>query len=144
MSSSTNSNNKVISYITLAVTDLEKMQQFYDNLGFNLHAKGESEEHPYSMYKSGAVILALYPKHLLAKQSGCLIDETNNNVAMSLSLNVGSKEKVDKYLTLAKKLNGEITRDGFEPAWGGYCGYFKDPENNLWEIVWNDRFVFTD
>ncbi len=139
-----NSKNNVISYITLAVTDLDKMQQFYDALGFKLHAQGDSEDHPYVMYKSGALILALYPKHLLAKQSGCLIDESNSNGAMSLSLNVGSKELVDDYLALAKKLNAEITREGFEPAWGGYCGYFKDPENNLWEIVWNERFVFAD
>jgi len=137
-----NSNNSAISYITLAVTDLKTMQQFYDALGFKLHAQSDGEVHPYVMYKSGALILALYPKHLLAKQSGCLIDESNSNGAMSLSLNVESKESVDDYMALAKTLYAEITREGFVPAWGGYCGYFKDPENNLWEIVWNERFVF--
>ena len=137
-----NSNNRAISYITLAVTDLKTMQQFYDALGFELHAQSDSEDHPYVMYKSGVLILALYPKHLLAKQSGCLIGESNSNSAMSLSLNVESRAIVDDTLALAKKLNAEITREGFEPIWGGYCGYFKDPENNLWEIVWNERFVF--
>ena len=134
----------VISYITLAVTDLKKMQQFYDVMGFSLHAHSDSKNHPYVMYKSGALILALYPKHLLAKQAGCSISELDKNGAMSLSLNVESREVVDSILALAKKLHAEITREGFEPAWGGYCGYFKDPENNLWEIVCNERFVFSD
>ncbi len=131
-----------MSYITLGVNDLKRMQEFYSELGFMLHAQSDDEDHPYVMYKSACLILALYPKHLLAKQSGCLIDESNNNGAMSLSLNVQSKAAVDIYLALAEQLNAEITREGFEPAWGGYCGYFKDPENNLWEIVWNEHFVF--
>jgi predicted lactoylglutathione lyase len=139
-----NAYKKAISYITLAVTDLKKMQQFYDALGFSLHAKNDNEDHPFTFYKSGTVILALYPKHLLAKQSGCFIGESHENMAMSLSLNVDSKMAVDSFMSSAKQLNAEITREGFEPSWGGYCGYFKDPENNLWEIVWNERFVFLD
>ena len=136
--------NSAISYITLAVTDLKKMQTFYDALGFVLHSQGEDKDHPYVMYKSGTLILALYPKHLLEKQSGCSIKKSEINGAMSLSLNVESKAVVDTILALASKLNAVITREGFEPVWGGYCGYFKDPEKNLWEIVWNDRFAFSD
>ena len=136
--------NSAISYITLGVTDLKKMQAFYDALGFVLHSQSNAEDHPYVMYKSGALVLALYPKHLLEKQSGCSISESEKNGAMSLSLNVESKAVVDSTLALASKLNAEITREGFEPAWGGYCGYFKDPEKNLWEIVWNERFTFSD
>lgn len=137
--------NSIISYITLAVTDLKKMQQFYDGLGFKLHSQSDNQAHPYTMYKSGALIFALYPKALLAKQAGCLIDSaaTNNSAAMSLSLNVESKAMVDNYLNLAKQLNAEVTKKSFEPAWGGYCGYFKDPEKNLWEIVWHEHFTFS-
>ncbi len=92
---------------------------------------------------SRSLILALYPKHLLAKQAGCSIDESNSNGAMSLSLNVESKVAVDSVIALAKQLNAEVTREGFESDWGGYCGYLKEPENNLWEIVWNEHFVFS-
>lgn len=133
-----------ISYITLAVTDLEKMQQFYSTLGFKEYKQSDDVNHPYTMYQSGTVILVLYPKHLLAKQSGCLMDESYSNGAMSLSLNVESKTAVDNVLSLAKQLNAEVTREGFEPEWGGYCAYFKDPEKNLWEIVWNEKFIFSD
>lgn len=131
-----------ISYITLAVTDLSVMKHFYDALGFEIYKQSDDKSHPYVMYKSDALILALYPKELLAKQAGCEVNELNNNGAMSLSLNVESKSDVDATLSLAKKLNADITKEPFEPAWGGYCCYFKDPENNLWEIVWNDRYEF--
>jgi len=138
-----NKSRAVISYITLGVSDLKRMQRFYTVLGFKLHAHSDAEDHPYVMYKSGGLILALYPKHLLAKQAACSIEDFAVNNTMSISLNVESRELVDSYLVLAKQQNAEITRESFEPAWGGYCGYFKDPENNLWEIVWNERFVFT-
>lgn len=135
-------NNSAISYITLGVTDLSVMQQFYDGLGFDLHKQSDDEEHPFVMYRSGALKLALYPKHLLAKQAGINVTDADSNDSMSLSLNVESKAAVDLILTKAKQLNIEITREGFQPEWGGYCGYFKDPENNLWEIVWHEKFVF--
>lgn len=133
----------VISYITLGVTDLAKMGEFYTVLGFELYKRCESD-HPFVMYKSGALILALYPKHLLAKQSGFEINDQDRNNAMSMSLNVEFKEEVDVLLSMAIQQGAEITRECFEPAWGGYCGYFKDPEGNLWEIVWNEKFVFSD
>ena len=137
-----NQSSHVISYITLGVNDLNCMKDFYSGLGFTLHAQSQDKDFPYVMYKSGGLILALIPKDLLAKQSRCAIKKSETNNAMSLSLNVMSKDIVEEYLVLAKRLNAQITREGFEPAWGGYCAYFKDPEDNLWEIVWNPKFNF--
>ena len=137
-----NQSSHVISYITLGVNDLNCMKDFYSGLGLTLHAQRQDKDYPYVMYKSGGLILALIPKDLLAKQSGCAIKNSETNKAMSLSINVTSKGKVDEYLVLAKRLNAQITREGFEPAWGGYCAYFKDPEGNLWEVVWNPKFNF--
>jgi len=131
-----------ISYITLGVADLKKMQSFYSDLGFHVYAESDAAEQPYIMYKSGSLILALYPKHLLAKQAGISIEDINQNNSMSISLNVDSKNSVDKFINKAKQLNAIITRSTFEPTWGGYCGYFKDPENNLWEIVWHQKYQF--
>ena len=134
--------NHIISYLTLAVENLELMEDFYTGLGFALHSKSKDIDHPYAMYKSGALILALYPKELLEKQSGCSIKDFEGNNSIALSLNVKDKDKVDDYLILAESLNAQITRKGFEPVWGGYCAYFKDPENNLWEITWHQKFIF--
>lgn len=131
---------KAISYLTLGVTDLDKMRAFYTALDFELQAESDNADHPYVMYKCGNVILALYSKHLLAKQSGCTIEGTNQ--AMSISLNVEMKTDVDDFLLKAKQQNANITRQAFEPGWGGYCAYFQDPETNLWEVVWNPKYTF--
>ena len=131
---------KAISYITLGVTDLERMQRFYTALGFESYAEGGNPEHPYVMYKCGNIILALYPRHLLAKQSGCTIE--GENQVMSISLNVEQRSDVDDFLEKAKQHQAKISREAFMPDWGGYCGYFKDPEANLWEVVWNEKYRF--
>ena len=66
----------------------------------------------------------------------------DQNKAMSISLNVSSKEQVDHILSRAEQLNAVISNAGRVPEWGGYCAYFKDPENNLWEIVWHEKYQF--
>lgn len=129
-----------LSYLTLGVTDFALMRQFYKDLGFRLSKESSDKNHPFAFFKVGSVILALYPKHLLAKQSGTIINHNAENQALSLSLNMESKTNVDTLLALAKTLSAEITREAFQPAWGGYCGYFKDPENNLWEVVWHEDY----
>jgi hypothetical protein len=131
---------RAISYITLGVSDLETMQDFYTALGFELQKNSDDQEHPYAMYKSGSVFLALYPKHLLAEQSGT--DISGENSALSISLNVENKQAVDDLLLLVKEQKAEVSRNPFEAKWGGYCGYFKDPEGNLWEVVWNEGYQF--
>lgn len=130
-----------ISYITLGVTNLELMSSFYQSLGFSLLRKSEKPDHPYCMFSSACIVLALYPKHLLAKQAGC--DISGLNASISISLNVKEKSLVDDYLKLADSQGAQITRQAFTPDWGGYCGYFKDPEENLWEIVWHQHFDWT-
>ena len=140
-----NKRRAIISYLTLGVSDLNKMQSFYSGLGFELRANNShSPDHPCVMYGLGSLILVLYPKQLLAKQAGIKINKNEHNRSSSISLNVDSKESVDDYLVQAKELNAIVTKEGFEPAWGGYCGYFKDPEENLWEVVWHEKYQFSE
>lgn len=135
-----NTNTIALSYLTLGVDDFRVMHHFYQALGFQQYKYSNNPQHSYSMFHVGSVILALYPRALLAKQAKCSLE--GRNQALSLSLNVKQATMVDDYLQLAKQHNGVITRQPFEPAWGGYCGYFQDPEMNLWEVVWNERYVF--
>lgn len=127
-----------ISYITIGVSNLELMSRFYEAIGFDIWRKSDHPDHPYCMFSSASIVLALYPKQLLAKQTGCEISGLNTSI--SLSLNVQNKPLVNDYLETAKAHGAKITRQAFNPAWGGYCGYFKDPEENLWEIVWHENF----
>ena len=129
-----------LSYVTLAVTDFSKMFAFYQSLDFPVHKLGKNPEQPFAMFNMGSMILALYPKSLLAKQADCTMGGENS--ALSLSLNVEDKNQVNVILNLAGSLGATITRDPFQPEWGGYCGYFKDPEANLWEIVWHENYQF--
>lgn len=116
------------------------MFSFYQALGFPVHKIGKNSEQPFAMFDMGSMILALYPKALLAKQAACVC--TGENFALSLSLNVADKNQVDVVLNLAGSQGARITRHPFQPDWGGYCGYFKDPEANLWEIVWHENYQF--
>ena len=129
-----------LSYITLGVTNFTEMFAFYESLGFLVHKVSKNPKHPFAMFKMGSILLALYPKVLLEKQAGCAMGDANT--AMSLSLNVANKKQVDDFLRLAATKGAVITQQPFQPEWGGYCGYFKDPECNLWEIVWHDSYQF--
>ena len=116
------------------------MFDFYQALGFPVHKCGKNPEQPFAMFDMGSMILALYPKTLLAKQADCVI--AGENTALSLSLNVADQNQVVAILGHAESLGAKITRQPFQPDWGGYCGYFKDPEANLWEIVWHKNYQF--
>jgi len=131
-----------ISYITLGVGDLPRMKQFYLALGFQIIKESKDENHPYVMFESSRLVFALYPRELLAKQSGLSIDDKGINASISLSLNVGEKNVVDDILGIALNEGAQLCQQGFKPAWGGYCAYFKDPEENLWEIVWHPKYKF--
>ncbi len=129
-----------LSYITLAVTDFTKMYTFYRSLEFPISKYNKSPEHSFALFDLGGIILALYPKKLLEQQAASSIGEANT--AMSLSLNVADKIQVDTFLRLVESKGATISRTPFQPEWGGYCGYFKDPEENLWEVVWHENFQF--
>ena len=129
-----------LSYITLGVTDFRQMYAFYQSLGFPVYKVSKKLNHSFAMFEMGSMILALYPKALLERQAGCVMGDANGT--MSLSLNVAEKKQVDTFLSLAESKGATITKTPFQPDWGGYCGYFKDPEGNLWEVVWHENYRF--
>lgn len=129
-----------LSYITLGVANFTEMFTFYKALQFPIHKVNKNPDNPFALFEMGSIILALYPRTLLEKQAGCAIRDAN--AAMSLSLNVSNKKQVDAFLLLAEAKGGSIIKQPFQPEWGGYCGYFKDPESNLWEIVWHESYQF--
>ncbi len=129
-----------LSYITLGVTNFTEMFSFYQSLGFPVYKHSKNPEHPYVMFEMGSMILALYPKALLEKQAGSVLGCRGS--AVSISLNVSDKVQVDTFLQLASMKGATITQWPFQPEWGGYCGYFKDPECNLWEVVWHESYQF--
>jgi uncharacterized protein len=132
-----------IKVITLGVDDLERSLVFYrDGLGLATGGVIGTE------FDDGAVvffnmnddlILALYPRQSLAKDAKVTLTSPSS-VELSLGHIVSSKEAVDQIMDQAVKAGATITDPPHDRFWGGYSGYFHDPDGHLWEIVWNPEW----
>jgi len=124
-----------ISLITLGVCDLERSLRFYrDGLGL---PTTWSPEKGVIFFKTTGTVLALYPLADLAKDA--LIDPLAQRSAwtgVALAHNVRIKEDVDHILAAAEAAGGRIQKPAQDAFWGGYSGYFTDPDGHLWEVAW--------
>ena len=129
-----------ISLITLAVADLERALAFYrDGLGWPTEGiVGQQFEHGAVAFfeLSGGLRLALWPRASLAHDSG-LPAAAGSPTAFCLAHNVGSRLEVDEAMTLAGRAGAAVVKPPQETFWGGYAGYFQDPDGHLWEVAWN-------
>ena len=121
-----------ISIITLAVSDLEKSVAFYRSLGFE--TKGDFDS--IAFFVMGDMRLALYPKEKLPEEFPGH-EYSVEPGGFTLAHNVASKEKVDEVLAFVEGKGANIIKKGQEVFWGGYSGYFADPEGFLWEVAYN-------
>lgn len=124
-----------ISIITLAVKDLKKSITFYKKLGFTLANDGKQ----IAFFKMKGTQLALYPRDKTAEDIGIKLTKTGFP-GFTLAHNVRSKEVVRKTLIEAKKAGAVIVKEAQDVFWGGYSGYFKDPDGFYWEVAWNPEF----
>ncbi|WP_046121032.1 VOC family protein [Ensifer aridi] len=136
-----------IKVLTLAVNDLERSLAFYRD-GLGLPTKGiigqEYEDGAVVFFNMGdELILALFPATSLSKDAGIAATETRLG-AVSIGHVVNSKEEVDAVMTQAAGAGAVITEPARDRFWGGYSGYFHDPDGHLWEIAWNPEWVVED
>ena len=133
-----------ISVITLCVDELEEAVRFYrDGLGLPTEGIiGEEFEH-------GAVAffdlnlglkLAVWPRKSLSHDTGLPL-RAPGSTEFSIGHNVSSKAEVDEVMTQASNAGAMIVKAAQDTLWGGYAGYFKDPDGHLWEIVWNPQLL---
>ena len=125
-----------ISIITLAVGDLVRSTRFYQE-GLGLEKMNDVEG--ITFFKMGSVILGLYPKDKLAEDIGIAEGEIAFP-SMTLAHNVESPAKVDAVLQEAVDAGAQLIKPGQEVFWGGYSGYFADPDGHYWEVAWNPHF----
>ena len=136
-----------ISLITLAVENLEKSLTFYRD-GLGLPTKGivgtEYEGGAVVFFHlKGGLILALWPKKELAQDANVAVTASSPD-EFSIGHNVKSKEEVDAVMEQAKRAGATITKPAQDTFWGGYAGYFQDPDGHLWEVAWNPQLLPED
>ena len=122
-----------ITIITLGVEDLQRAIHFYEK-GLGLPRKDESES--IAFFEMTGTILALYPREKLAEDI-TISPEGTGFQGFTLAHNVDSPEAVDRTLTEAVAAGAELVKPGQEAFWGGYSGYFKDPDGFYWEVAHN-------
>ena len=128
-----------ISIVTLGVRDFAKSLAFYrDGLGFTPHNYKEGEEHV--MFRMEGSWLSLYPRRLLADDA-TVPDDGRGFSGITLAHNVKSKADADALFAHAISIGARPVKKPQDVFWGGYSGYFADPDGYLWEIAYNP---FTD
>ena len=129
-----------LTVLTLGVDDLERAVAFYrDGLGFPTEGiVGREFEHGAVAFfdlESG-LKLALWPRASIAHDSGLAL-RSPSEVELTLGHNVGSRGEVDAVMADASRAGATIVKAAGETFWGGYSGYFQDPDGHVWEVVWN-------
>jgi uncharacterized protein len=131
-----------ITLITLAVADLERALRFYrDGLGWATQGiVGQEFEHGAVAFfdLEQGLRLALWPRESLAHDSG-LPAAPGSATQFCLAHNVRTRGEVDAVMAQARKAGATITKPAHDTFWGGYAGYFQDPDGHLWEVAWNPQ-----
>ena len=133
--------------LTLGVDDLKKSFMFYHE-GLGLPSQGiigkEFEHGDVAFFDlQNEMKLALYSRGNLAWDSN-VKKERSSATEFSIGYTVRSSEEVDSIMALAKSAGAKIPKPAQKTFWGGYAGYFQDPDGHLWEILWNPGFLPAD
>lgn len=132
-----------ITVLTLGVDDLERSLRFYrDGLGFSTDGIIGNE------FEFGAVVflplqpglrLALWPRKSIAHDTGLALAPASAT-SMTIGHNVAGKADVDAVMEMAGRAGARIVKSAHDTFWGGYSGYFQDPDGHVWEIVFNPQW----
>lgn len=136
-----------ISVVTLGVADLERALHFYrDGLGLVTEGIiGREFEHGAVAFfdLSGGLKLAIWAQDDIAHDTG-LPKQPISPTAFTLGHNVLHRQEVDEILAAAQQAGAEIIKPAQDTFYGGYAGYFRDPDGHLWEVVWNPEMLPKD
>lgn len=124
------------------MADLDRALRFYrDGLGWPVRESGDQV----AFIQLETVVLSLYPRHLLAEDAN-LPDEGSGSAfgGITLAHNVASKDEVDAALGDAVAAGATLLKQAADAFWGGYSGYFADPDGYPWEVAWNPFFPLSE
>lgn len=127
-----------LSLVTLGVADVARARTFYERLGFK--ASSASNE-SVTFFDAGGVVLGLFGRAALA-QDAYVPEAGSGFSAIALAHNVRTEAEVDAVLAEAAAAGGRIVKPAQRVFWGGWSGYFADPDAHLWEVAHNPFFPF--
>ncbi len=136
-----------ISILTLGVSDLDRSLAFYRD-GLGLPTEGiVGQEFEYGAVAffnlQPGLMLALWPRTSIARDTG-LSTQPPSATELTLGHNVGSKADVDAVMEQAARAGATVVKAAGDTFWGGYAGYFQDPDGHVWEVAWNPQMPVTD
>jgi catechol 2,3-dioxygenase-like lactoylglutathione lyase family enzyme len=127
-----------INIVTLGVKDFERAVNFYQKgLGWKL-AKASQDD--IAFFSLSGIVLALYPYEKLAEDAK--VQAGSGFGGITLAHNAKSEAEVDEILKIAGEAGAKIVKPAEKVFWGGYSGYFSDPDGYLWEVAYNPFFQF--
>lgn len=136
-----------ITVITIGVDNMERSLAFYQD-GLGLPTQGIFG----TKFEFGAVVffdlhaglkLAIWPRTSIARDTGIPLGKPSST-ELTIGHNVSSMEEVDSVMEQARRAGAVIVKPAQKTFWGGYAGYFSDPDRHLWEVVWNPQLVPQD
>jgi uncharacterized protein len=132
-----------VSLITLGVRDVPRARRFYEQgLGWRASSISSKEV---AFYQVGGMALALWGEAALAEDAAMPPPGAGRPFrGVALAHNVPNPQLVDALLAEVVRAGGRVVRDARETEWGGYSGYFADPDGHLWELAWNPGFPLDD
>ena len=133
-----------ITLLTLGVDNLKRSVEFYQRgLGFRTDGiVGEEYEHGAVAFfdLENGLKLALWARANLAHDSGLPLTPPSST-EFSLGHNVNSRKEVDAVMETARAAGADIVKAAHDTFWGGYSGYFRDPDGHVWEVAWNPQLI---
>lgn len=127
----------IVTLVTLGVSDLERSIAFYEALGFERKARTAEGV---GFFAAGAVAFAVFPAEELAKDAGLADTMSGGFRGVALGWNCPSQADVDDTYARALRAGARAVKTPQKAFWGGYRGYFNDPDGHLWEIAHNPHF----
>ena len=124
-----------ISLVTLGVADLRRSRAFYESLGWH----GQETEGTV-FFQAGGQAVVLWSRELLAADCGIADDGPARFSGIALAHNVRSRPDVDRIIDAAEQAGADVTKRPAVTFYGGYAGYFTDPDGHVWEIAFNPGF----
>lgn len=121
-----------LSLVTLGVDDVERARRFYEALGWRAGFANEEV----TFFQLGPMVLSLWDRAALLEDLG-REPAPRGTGDFALAHNVRSREEADAVLAEAVAAGGTLLKPAHETDWGGYSGYFADPDGHAWEVAWN-------